>query len=75
MTRLTNEDPLLFVRLKSSLSLLIFAFLTKHYTAPVMGFYIDKWTDYGKHEIPASIQSHRKQEANSNQDRMHLKLV
>lgn len=65
VTRLTNENPLLFVRLKSSLSLLTFALFTKHYTAPVMGFYIDEWTDYGKHKIPASSQSHRKQEANS----------
>lgn len=33
VTGLTNETPLLFVRLKSSLLLLNFAPFTKHYTA------------------------------------------
>lgn len=64
VTGLANERPLLFVRLKSSLLLLTFSLFTKHYTTPVMGFYIGEWSDYSKHQIPQPSRS-RNQEANS----------
>lgn len=74
VTGLTNETPLLFVRLKSSLLLVTFALFTKHYTAPVMGFYIDEWTDYGKHQIPESSQSRKQANFLSGQNAFEIAL-